>query len=194
MPSPFTRLPKAQSKVDVDRPVAVTPVPERVRGHVFPYRGMETHGVPPENDSQDPEGYGWMEEQRGVPYDYEPAPDPPDPIPVYMVNRNGREMRRFRVTRVTAGANTDVARAMLGRDPMRRSMIIKNTSADPVYIGHDQMSASPMHGFPLAQNETLTLSGEEPFYALSSTSNQCVLALYIDYVDVIDEEVNNVRG
>lgn len=197
MPSPFTRLPKSQSK-DSDRPVAVTPVPERVKGHVFAYRGMETHGVDPNNSNTNPDDYGWMEEQRGVIYNDEPAPDPIDPIPVIVVQGAGRELRRFRVTRVTAdaltGTNPGSAKAMLGRDPLRRSVIIKNTSADPVYIGHDQQSASAMHGYPLAQNETLTLNGIEPFYAQASAGNPCVLALYIDYVDVINGDATTVRG
>lgn len=194
MPNPFTRLPRNQSTQDSDRPVSITPVPERVRGHNNPYRGMEAHGVDPNNDTHDVEDYGWMEKERGVVVSYEPAPDPVDPIPVIVVQGQGRELKRFRVTRVTADGTGGQPKSMLGRDAKRRSVIIKNTSADPVYIGHDQMSASPMHGFPLAQNETLTMNGTEPFFAQSSTTNPCVLALYIDFVGVVNGESSTVRG
>lgn len=181
MPNPLTRRQGNSSKTDVDRPVAVTPVPERVQGHVFAYRGMETHGVDPNNDPRDPEDYGWMEGQRGTPIDFEPAPNPPDPIPVIIVQNAGRELKRFRTTR---GSVDSRVQCVLGRDPLRRKVLIRNTSADPVYIGDSQQAASPMHGWPLAQNETVSIETQSDIYAVSSTSNVCVLAFVVEYVTV----------
>lgn len=194
MPNPFVKRQPNTSTTDVDRPVSITPVPEKVRGPNFPYRGYETHGVEPNDHAHNPEDYGWMEEKRGVVVQYETDAEPPDPIPVYVVQQGGRELRRFRVGRVTTDANNGQVKSMLGRDPLRRSVTIRNTSTDPVYIGHDQQSASPMHGYPLNQNDTLKIEGIEGFYAISSTTNACVLALYIDYVDEIDTETTTVRG
>jgi hypothetical protein len=180
MPSPFTRRQAATSKTDVDRPVAVTPVPESVKGHVFAYRGMETHGVDPNNTNVDPEEYGWMEEERGVIVDYEPAEEAIDPIPVFIVQKGGKELRRWRS--MTATAVTDRVSCVLSADPFRRKVVIKNTSTDVVYVGHEQTTASAMHGYPLAQNETLTLESQDSVYAFPSASNPCVLAFAIEFV------------
>lgn len=184
MPNPFIRRQAVTSKTDVDRPVAETPIPERVRGHVFAYRGMETHGVDPNNDAQDPEDYGYME--RGVTVQYEPEDNGPEPIPVIIVQHGSKEFRRFRTVRMGSGTSDGSPTAILGRDTDRRKVTIKNVSTDTVYIGHDQSSASQMHGYPLAANETMTVDAWSQIFAISSTTAVVTLAMIIEYV--VDDE------
>src|SRR5690349_20377601 len=94
MPNPFLRRQAATSTTDVDRPVAVTPVPENPAGPVFAYRGQEKHGVEPTVNYRDPEKYDGYE--RGVDLSvYEPEDPGPDPIPVRIVQDTGREVTKI---------------------------------------------------------------------------------------------------
>lgn len=181
MPNPFTRLPKNQSKTDVDRPVALVPVPESVAGHVFPYRGMETHGVTPENQWRNTEEYDSNE--RGVTVYDEEDDHGPDPIPVRIVQAGSREYLRFRTARMGSGTSDTGPVSVLGRDDTRRKVTLKNVSPDTVYLGHDQSSASTMHGYPLAANETIALASWSQIFAVSSTPAVVTLAMVIEYVD-----------
>lgn len=185
MPNPFVRGGAANtSTVDVDRPVSITPVPEDVTGTVFAYRGMETHGVEPNADYQPPQDYTSEED-----YDpqYEEEPHPETPVPVYIVQSGGRELRRFRVTRVLTGAVGTNAIQVVGGGPLRRKTTVVNTHAtDLVYIGNDMATASPMHGFPLPAGGTFeTDSNDTPIWAISSTANAVQLAVKSEYSVIV---------
>lgn len=181
MPNPFLRRQAATSKTDVDRPVAVEPIPERVAGHVFAYRGMETHGVDPNNDAHDPEDYGYM--QRGVYVDYEPEETGPEPIPVIIVQRGGKERKRFRTVRSSAAGSGDNPSCILGRDEFRRKVTIRNAGTDQVFIGHEAAAAVAMHGYPLSANESISIEAWAAVYAQSATANVVPIAMLVEYVN-----------
>lgn len=189
MPRIFNR-PMSTSKTDVDRPIAIEPVPERVQGPVFPYRGMETHGVAPNADWRDPEQYDGYE--RGVEVDTEPVEPEPDPIPVYIVQQGGREIRRTLIGRSFAtgttkggGASNVVGARFQGHT--RRSAKVKNLDTTTVYIGTSQETATAMHGWPLAQNEVWETSGEESIWASGTSPNESPLAVTVEWTQVIHD-------
>lgn len=191
MPNPLLRRMVPQSKTDVDRPVAETPIPESIHGHVFPYRGMEQHGVrPTEDDHTLPDDY-W-DEPRGVIVEYEPDRPAPDPIPVHIVNAGGRELRRLRVFRAYAtGSASPVggARNVISSDAisgMRRSVKVKNLDTTTVYIGDEASSASAMHGWPLAANEVYETTSQEDLWAIGTGTNDSPLAVAVEYAVIIN--------
>lgn len=187
MPNPFLRLPGSQSKTDVDRPTALTPVPERVAGDVFAYRGMETHGVEPNAEYAAPQDF---HDELDETQQYEEEPEPEAPVPVYIVQNGGRELRRFRVTRVLTGAVGTNAIQVVGGGPLRRKTTIVNTHAtDLVYIGNDMATASPMHGFPLPAGGTFeTDSNDTAVWAISSTANAVQLAVKTEYSVIVGDD------
>lgn len=187
MPNPFLKLGAANtSTVDVDRPTALTPIPERMAGNVFAYRGTESHGVEPTGDYEAPEDYT-SEEDYEQQYEGEPVPE--TPVPVYIVQSGGRELRRFRVTRVLSGAVGGNSVQVVGGDPLRRKVSLINTHAtDTVYIGSDQQSASAMHGYPVAPGQSFeTDSNDSAVWAISATANAVQLAVRIEYSVMIGD-------
>lgn len=189
MPNPLMRLQRKTSTVDVDRPMAIEPVPERVAGHVFPYRGMETHGVDPNNNWRDPEEYDGYE--RGIEVDSEPLPQEPDPIPVRVVQDGAREIRRttnfraFATGSIKGGGASQVVSARF-QSHTRRSAKVKNMDSTTVYIGTSQESASVMNGWPLAQNEVYETTGEDAIWALGTGTIESPLAVQVEWTQVIE--------
>lgn len=186
MPNPFMRLGKAQSREPVDRsiPVPVEPVPETVAGPVFAYRGMETHGVEPGGPYRDPIDY----DSRGVVV-YEDEEEQPDPIPVYVVNQGAREIRDWRTIRTYAATQGQSAKLVINDDyqSRRRSKVtVKNMDVSPVYIGHDQTSASPAFGFILGAGEKIDLNAQSQIWAVGTAAYDAPLAVIVEYVRVID--------
>lgn len=189
MPNPFVRKQAATSTVDVDRPTSLEPVPERVQGPVFPYRGMETHGVDPGKDWRNPEEYDGYE--RGVTVDFEEEKAVADPIPVFIVEQGGREIRRTIVFRSFAtgttkggGASHVVSSDFQGR--LRRSAKVKNLATTTVYIGTSQEGASVMHGWPLVENEVWETTGEEDIWAIGTAADESPLAVTVEYSVVVN--------
>lgn len=188
MPNPFVRTGGANtSKTDVDRPVALTPVPERVAGDVFAYRGMEPHGVEPTATYEPPQDYSSEVDEH---QDYESEIEPETPVPVYVVQRGGRELRRFRATRAFASENTKQPSMVVGGDSLRRKVTIVNMHAtDAIWVGHDQNSASPMHGFPVAAGQSWeTDSNDSAIWAVSNTVNLVALAVKTEYVVLVGND------
>lgn len=192
MPNPFLRSGPAKSSkepTDRERPTgAISPVPEGASSTVFAYRGQQTHGVPTKTPTVGVSDNEW---QDAADYDADYA-DPErdvEPIPVRIVLDESREIRQFRVVRQPSGTSDGMARNLLGRDPTRKKVVLKNVSPDTVYIGHDQQTASSMHGWPLAQNESFeTESAYTEVWAQSSTAAVCVLAMKIDYVTAVKHD------
>lgn len=179
MPSPFVRLPRATSKVDVDRPIAIEPVPERVAGPVFPYRGMETHGVAPNADWRNPEEYDGYE--RGVEVDTEPPPEDPDPIPVRIVTQDQGEVICFSGTQVTIAAGKEYS---LPRDKNRRNLRIVNVNAfSNIYISAEAGQGGALQGYPLRPNTELPIGSTEPVFIYNAEAvNPIQIGLYYEYV------------
>jgi hypothetical protein len=119
-------------------PERVQPVPEQYEGVNFPYRGIETHGVPvPENVKYDTREFAYPEEEPETP---ESALPEPDPVLVRVVDRSARERYVWRCSQFTV---TEQAQQILGRHDKRRNVRIRNQGgADggaSVYIGYDDM-------------------------------------------------------
>jgi hypothetical protein len=187
-PANISRGKRYSDDPDSARPTGkVDPIPERVAGPVFAYRGQETHGVHPgDKDIARPDE--WSSERATVEYD--PAPDPgPDPIPVRIVQEGSTEVIRSRFTRSYAppvdAAGHGVAQQVIGGDWEQRRRIkvkIKNLDAALIYIGSDANSATAMSGWPLAQNEVLEVNSHEPLFALGTlTTGPQALAVMTEY-------------
>jgi hypothetical protein len=188
MPNPFMRLGspnRAQgSPVDKERPTGATdPVPEQVAGTVFPYRGMEKHGVEPTQDWRNTEAYEG-DYSRGVEVDYEPVPDEPDPIPVYIVETEskGRQVERgvtFRSYAPPSASGNVISADYQGR--RRISFRVKNLDSTTVYVGYSADQASLMHGWPLAQNEVFEGVAEDDLWAYGTGAAASPLAVTTEY-------------
>jgi hypothetical protein len=200
MPNPFMRLGspnRAQgSPVDRERPTgAQEPVPEHVHGTVFPYRGMDPHGVDPNND-------GWRNTEeyegkytRGLPIEYEALESGPEAIPVYIVDTNekGREYHTGNVFRTYAPGTTggNSATRIVSSDVASRRRTkarVKNLDTATVYIGLGSEQATLAQGWPLAQNETFEHAGESEIWAVSSGANDAAMAVYIEYTTVYSND------
>lgn len=183
--NPFVKQQAVESTTDVSRPVVATPIMETVKGHVFPYRGMETHGVEPTYDTHDTVDYA--NNERGVEV-YEPDTEPDvDPIPVRIVQgTDGEEIRRARVFRAFAtgtnkGTNPSNVVSAAFQARLRRRVRIKNLDAATVYIGFTAETASPMNGWPLATNEFIETDSFEAIWAISTAANEAPLAVLVEY-------------
>src|SRR4051794_18396148 len=79
-------------------PEPMQPVPDRVAGPVFPYRGQETHGVAPTDAWED------VPVRETVDVEYEPREPEQVPVPVRIVtDDHGEQLRRLRIMRTFAG-------------------------------------------------------------------------------------------
>lgn len=189
MPNPFMKLGTPVQSKDPERPTgAVTPVPEVVVGTVFPYRGMETHGVAPTQDWRNTADYEGDYDGEG-PVAYEPIPDNIDPIPVFIVETEakGRQIERGTCFRGYAGANS--AQNVLSADYQgrrRRSAKIKNLDATVVYIGYSADQATPISGWPLVTNEVFEAVGEDDVWAYGIGANPSQLAVATEYAVTFD--------
>lgn len=178
MPNPFVRRQAATSKVDVDRPVSLEPVLERVQGTVFPYRGMEQHGVSPNADWRDPEEYDGYE--RGVEVDTEPPTVEPDPIPVRIVYEESRETIAFTGTQYTVLAQKTVT---IPRDKNRRALRIVNINAfSNIYISSADGSSGSFTGFPLRPGAELPINSTRAVYIFNAEAvNSIQIGVYYEY-------------
>lgn len=123
-----------------------------VAGVVFPYRGMEQHGVPathpvwtkPSEDCVDVEGELSATEQEDS-----------RPVPVRIVQEFAREIRTWNATQTRADANP---RELVGRNLQRTKLLIRNLSVDVVvYIGRAN-GANYLSGYPVDPGQTIELN------------------------------------
>lgn len=180
MPNPLTRLMGNQSREEDTPKRGLTPVEDNPAGDNVPYRGVVDHGVPwDESDARDVPGYG---ERDAVVY--EQAPVEQNPIPVYIVNEGGREVRRMRTVRGVAGGSTNGrVRDILGFDEDRVSARIRNPGADIVYITENlsDWNGAVLNGYPLIQNESYETRSQEPVYAAVANANDASVNVIIEY-------------
>jgi hypothetical protein len=186
MPNPLTRLGAMNvGRKPVDRSIptgAITPVPERVAGTVFAYRGMETHGVDVKHGDEAVSEELWRD---AADYDQEYEEPEPEPtvVPVRIVQEDSIEVKRGTITQLpvpAAGQPTQI----IGNDFSNRARIltrIQNIGTQIIYIGTDMSSAGPISGWPLAAGTTFESATHEGFWAVSSDASQGKVAVYVAY-------------
>lgn len=167
MPNPFIRVgSQVQSKPVQDRPQPLVPVVEHPAGVNNPYRGIEDHGVRP-NDEPSPPG-AWADNHEG--FTYVEIPDDVKPIPVEIVKHFAREYRRARILTGLADQN---GQQIIGRNDARTSVRIENRdAANALYIAFRPIdnTSSSLLGFALdAQGGNITLTTEAAIYATTPT-------------------------
>lgn len=178
MRNPLTQRQSVTSKKP-NRPQATEPVVESYVGDNHPYRGTEAHGV---KDTTEPLEDMDYSEGRPVMYDEPSEIDEPDPIPVVVVNRSGRERRKMRtIIGYAGGTDFGSARRVLGEDESRTNARIKNTQAQTVYLGSEPHLAKSGYGYPLAQNETYDTRTQEEVFASVDNATDVALPVIIEY-------------
>lgn len=170
MPNPFIRLGgQVQSKPVDDRPEATPPVPEHYVGTNNPYRGIEDHGVKPNNDPS-PTG-AWADNHEGFTYVKE---DPAQaPIDVHVVNLYARELRKCRVH--VMSVNGSRTQQFVGRNEARQSITFRNNDAAlSVFIGITISMNTALNGFELKPGQDLTLFTEDELFVLGTAVDPLV--------------------
>lgn len=143
------------------------PVPDRFFQKVYPYRGVENHGVDdgvqpwiPAEASEDT----WQGEET-----YDPEIIPIKPIPVEIVNQSANERRAFRTVVhhivknrgvIIAGHNERINRVHL------RNLALVADTTQIVWIGDSAAIVPGLSGYPLRPGESLTIEAEEAIYAI----------------------------
>lgn len=178
MPNPFTRV-KVTSQEPPERPHAIDPVPEHVKGDNNPYRGLESHGVPADNEPTPP-GM-WADNHEG--FNYVEPPLEVDPIPVEIVTRYGREFRRHRMHRMSIDNTHGVQ--FIGRNESRTSIVLQNRdAANSIFISHAPIDAQnfAIAGWELAKGESVTINSQAAIFAVGSNAAVATLQAIEYYV------------
>lgn len=138
------------------------PMPEHYYGVVFPYRGIQQHGVDPTDMPEDrPEDYA-----GGTVALADPIEPEHEPVPVRIVKSAKHEYNQWRAIQNYASPQGN---KILNRKEGRTRCVIKNTSvAGIIYVGPDSM-ATLQTGYKLGPNETMELFGEQEVWAMSAT-------------------------
>lgn len=161
------------------RPDRVQPVPEKVEGENFPYRGNETHGVA-STGGVDPEGY----------YEHDQWSDGDDPrvlkpeaeiepVPVRVVQKTSHERRDWRSGQYTV---QDFGQQIVGRHEKRLTLTITNNSVDTnVYLGHDS-GVRPYTGYILAPGKsTPVIQTTEDLWAVCDPTKSVVVSFMYEF-------------
>lgn len=181
----------------VERPTALPPALEKVKGKWLPYRGSNDHGVKIP-DNQDPEAY-----YENTEYDdetqtgYLPEPTEHDPVPVRIVQGNSaKEQLNWRSLRVPV---SDVGSRILGRHDKRRNVTITNQKTggsypygNAVYIGPDS-GISAYTGYQLLGGDSITLRTTEDIWAICDSGNAAELSIVFEYAVEIDVESKKAK-
>src|SRR4051812_1863056 len=122
MPNPLMRLGQPKTSQDPpDRPQAETPVLEHVEGSVFPYRGMEEHGVPVHGSQfEDVPGH-----EGTVPAFFTVDTEPEHVVPVRVVQGVTDKTRRVVRTHAVPVRIGDPPTVIAGRNDKRSKVWIK---------------------------------------------------------------------
>lgn len=161
-----------------DRPDRVEPVEEHVKGVVFPYRGMEQHGVP-QSASVNPEDYYDEEMVEDRPDEYLPEQEEEVPVPVRIVQATSRERLEWRVSRFLVSEN---CQEILGRHEKRRHARIRvHGSSDPIYISPDN-GVKPLTGYLIpAGTEFGPISSTENIYACADPTKTVEISIFYEF-------------
>ena len=178
MPNPIVRIhPANVSKKGQTEERPPTPVTEAVPGVVFPYRGMELHGVPATARPVDTPAV--LDENEHVEYDAEPKVI--EPVPVTIVTEHTTEKRVWRIIREYASA--DGGRRIFVGNHAVRSVKIANTGTVTVWVS-DSPNPSKTMGYPIVANgvEEWTHARDGVWYAVSDDGTTQPLAIKVEYV------------
>lgn len=166
MPNPFIKLGgQVQSKEPQEhRPEPIAPIPESYEGVNNPWRGTEDHGVAPTNTPAPP----GMDADTKAGIHYMPPEPEHDPIPVYVVNEYGKEMRKWRV--YNSFANPSVSVPFIGRNMARTSLYIKNTHlTESVWIAPEPIN-NPAFGYLLEPLDDITLNTQDDVHVYTDAA------------------------
>lgn len=166
----------------------VTPATEHIEGVVFPYRGIENHGVqsptpPPYVDDE------WPQDDEAEHYEEGATED--DPIPVRIVNQFRKEFQDFRSFTAYVPAITGQALnqngLIVGRiDPsqgQRRVIHIQNqSSSKALFIGSDN-GVSAGNGYRIPANAELSfpITSESEIWGTSEDGTQIPVGVLVEF-------------
>lgn len=145
----------------------IDPVEDIFEGYVFPYRGMEDHGVKPPVDSV-------VTTEDDIPdvVDYPPQDPEPDPIAVRIVAKEGYE---YRTHRVGSGSVGFAPQMIVNRNKERVRLLIRVRPATPanvLYLSDQQNLAGPSTGYPLtSDDDPLEIITTGEMYASTANSD-----------------------
>lgn len=156
-----------------------TPLPS-VGGHSEPnvnaYRGTETHGVAPTGHFHDVDP---IDPDDAI-VEFEIPPEPPEPIPVRIVQEGKRELIKSTVQHAYAAPGYQ--QRLVNRDTARKSCKISNLHAtDTVWISPDT-SVQPYTGYPIKAGVEFTYNAQGALWCISGSGNTIELALYSETV------------
>lgn len=166
---------------------ALQPIPEKTYAPVFPYRGMEQHGVPVPAKPwipQDANEQSWEGEEV-----FEPESVPLEPVPVYIVRESAREIRSWRSLCLPVPKSPVL---LVGQNERMNRVRIRNiglaTDDTVAWIGHTPNMAARLSGYPIYPGESVDICTEEEVYALcdptATDADVAQLAVIIEHAVV----------
>lgn len=163
-----------------NRPDRVKPIPEKVEGENFPYRGDNDHGVAPSKGVNSEDYYEhdeWADGPAVIPV-VKPEPEP-EPVAVRIVQKTARERRDWRAGQFTV---QDFGQQLLGRLDKRLTVRIVNNSSDTnVYIGHDS-GVRPYTGFILEPKKDIPdLQTTEDIWVVCDATKSAVVSFEYEF-------------
>lgn len=152
---------------------ALKPAPENYQGTVFPYRGMQQHGVHPSQSVDPPDHMA-----EGGMVTVAPPHKGPDPVPVRIVQGGTKEYSQWRAFQAyVSGSPTQV----VNRKENRANLTLRNLSDTVhVWIGPDA-NVTKQTGFRLDKGASFSLAGEAEIWAVSDDGTMVVLCGFFEF-------------
>lgn len=142
----------------------VDPVPEAYAGQNWPYRGIETHGVDPNNKPDDMPGFDGT-----IPVELVVKDPPPDPIPVKIVGEGGRQITDWTTSTFTVFGNA-IRILDADRNGRRKTALIKNLGPNTAYLGPSSESATGFMAWKLTPGDSLSTNVDTDVYAVAAAA------------------------
>lgn len=147
---------------------ALRPIPENYQAEVFPYRGIQQHGVSPSRSVEPPEEMLEGGRVKIAPPDHDIAP-----VPVRIVQPGTKEYQQWRAFQAYAGPAPS---QVVNRKENRKSLTLRNVSTTVVvWLGPDA-NLTKQTGYPLAPGATFSLDGEAEVWGISDDATVVLLA------------------
>ena len=148
------------------------PTPDRFGAVVFPYRGIEQHGVEADRGPVLP-SEEWVVDPAAAADLLKERPDV-EPTPVRIVQESSKEIQDWRSGQTVLTANPSL---VAGRNKRRSTVRIKNLSATvAIYVGNT-VGVSTVSGYPIAANGELQINSEEEVYGISADGSSVGVAV-----------------
>lgn len=147
----------------------IDPVPEKVAGTVYPYRGMEQHGVkqPEDMPIRETGEYTLGPDEF---YNFESLPEEkePEPVPVRIVTTAARVRKSYRVSRYTS---TELAGSLVGRKDSRTRLLIRSATSNTgiAWVSNSMELANPVFGWGLDAGSQLEMFSTEQVFVCSES-------------------------